>query len=183
MVALVLPGPNGPRIVAGAVAQIVFQDSLPNSDANWGGFTSVAAIGDSLMGPATGTQVRLTVMFSALASFATCAFYMAKQGAGDSYDFLNTPAHMLFGGGDITGDGVTLTYISDWVNLPEAYDETATYCVSGQFTGSPITSAANSSLPGTASYYKLAADAGTVNKSGYTSQGAAFDFISKIEIR
>jgi hypothetical protein len=166
----------------------VFTATLTSSDNGYAGYTVVQVFPASALDPATGSQVRLTLKFSALVSGCIVSVYMAKQaGSGDAYDFANTPAHVTFSGGDITGDGTTNDYVSDWVNLPEAYDEAVNYVVAAQFNGGgginvgfPFVG----SITGANSYYKLALEAATVNKTGYTANYTnTVELFSKIEIQ
>jgi hypothetical protein len=166
----------------------VFTATLASSDNGYAGYTLVQVFPASALDPATGSQVRVTLKFTALVSGCIVSVYMAKQaGSGDAYDFANTPAHVTFGGGDITGDNVTNDYVSDWVNLPEAYDEAVNYVVAAQFNGGgginvgfPFVG----SITGANSYYKLALEAATVNKTGYTANYTnTVELFSKIEIQ
>lgn len=165
----------------------VWNDALADgTDNGWGGFTYVQTIGAARMGAATGQTCRVTVKFAALGNGVTVALYVGQRGAGDRYDFNTTPAHVLFSGGDITGDGSTLTYVSDSFSLPEAYDETKDYNFAFQFGAGTVNAPVkDTSGNGTdqAGSYKAGADAATVDKSGYLNNGAdRLEFIAKVEV-
>jgi hypothetical protein len=167
-----------------AAETTVYDVAITGSDPSWGGFTVVQVIDAANLGAASGTEARLTVKFIAFSNGGTAVLYFAQKApAGDAYDFANTPMHVLFSGTDITGDGATLTYVSDWGSLPEAYDETKFYTLAGQFTGATVTLAKDASS-GDNSFFKAGADAATVDKSAYASNLANTAlFVTKIEIR
>ncbi len=119
---------------------------------------------------------------------------MARQAtSGNAYNFLNTPSHVTFSGGDLTGDGSTLTFVSDWVNLPEAYDNTKDYLVSAQFGGALGSGAAymaTGTATGDTNWYStfLSTDtAATVNKVGNYSgpypNSSTTMFVQQIDIQ
>lgn len=154
------------------------------SDQGWPGYTAVIILPADVLAPAVGTQVRVTLEFLAFSAGATAAAYMAQQATvGDVYDFANTPSHITFSGGDITGDGTTLTWVSDWVNLPEAYDESKAYIVSAQFGVTPLVDLSYDGPGSNVFYLHVATEAALVDKSGYNNNNANSEFVTKVEIR
>ena len=159
--------------------------TLATTDAGWQGLTFVQLLNASNLLNASGTQVKLIVNFQALSAGNGANVYIGQQAAvGDAYDFANTPAHVLFSGADIVGDGSTLTYTSDWINLPEAYDETKNYLVSAEFPGGGTTNLLRTANTGDQNWFKSGADATTVDKTGYTAYLTnTAEFVSKVEIQ
>ena len=193
--AIIVPGSPGRSYrVFGATSgggptwTTVWSNALTDGDEpNWGNTVFVNSIDHILLGAATGQTCRLTLRFATLSSGRTADIYFAQQGAGDVYDFNTTPAHVLFGGTSITGDGTTLNYVSDPFTLPETYDNSKNYVVAADFqngSGSPsLPGGTTGANQGHLRYSASVPDAATVNKSGYLSDGdAVFRMVAKIEI-
>ena len=168
-----------------------FNVAISGANAGWSGFTLVLAFQASALADVSGSQVRLTVEFDSADppnNTSKAAVYMGKAaGSGDVYDFAATPVHVTFGGGgDIQGDGSTFTFVSDTINLPEAFDGTVNYCVAIEFTTTLIGnhSLQFASATGVRGWYTSGATAATVNKAaGYTDAGDGTTyFVSRIEI-
>jgi hypothetical protein len=144
----------------------VYDNSFDATDSGWGGETHPVKVAAGNLAAGSGTQVRLTLEFATFSAGATCKVYFGQQAAsGDPQDFANTPAHVTFGGGNITADGSTLVYVSDWVDLPEAYDHTKNY-IHCQYYGAGSISLRTTSAVGNDQWYSAAAidDAATVDK-------------------
>jgi hypothetical protein len=162
----------------------VFTNALDGgTETGWAGSTLVVTIPTAALSAASGQTCRITIKFSALGNGTTVQAFMAQQGAGDVYDFNTTPATINFSGsGTITGDGSTLTYVSDSFSLPEAYDHTKNYNVAFNFGAGTVTTL-QKTLTGSHVRFTSGADAATVNKSGYLSDGdGTHECVSQIEI-
>jgi hypothetical protein len=85
----------------------------------------------------SGTQLRITIIVGTAQSSGTdllSSFYVAQQASsGDPFDFESTPTHITWNGGNdgvgTVGAGSVVT--SDWVTLPETFDPTKAYVISG----------------------------------------------------
>jgi hypothetical protein len=169
---------------AGALTT-VYNVSLTADDAGWGAQTHVVLLGAGNLGAASGTTARVTLQFGALAAGKTLVAYIGQRAAsGDLYDFANTPSHLTFGGTDITTDGTTLVWLSDFVPLPEAYNEAKDYLVAVQSLGTGTLTLKKAASTGDQLYYKGAQDAATVNKTAYNLwlDGSAA-IVTKVEIQ
>lgn len=139
------------------------------------GRTNVQRLDAASMMAGTGNRVRLTLKWSTLAGadFAnaiTDCFIGQASAGGDPYDFLGTPTRVTFGGANGAAFVSSGTVVSDWVTLPESYDETKSYCVAWNW---------NAAAPSYASFglmYQVTAqgynkpgvaEASTVDKSAY----------------
>lgn len=167
-----------------------FNTAIAGSSSGWTGWTLVMVFNAAALADVNGTQVRLTVEFNSASppnanTFA--AVYMGKAaGSGDIYDFAATPAHVTFSGGDIVGDNSTFIFVSDTVDLPEAFDGTVNYCVAVEFTTNLVGNADiqfASSVSNVTAAYSNVLQAATVNKSsGYSTESSVLYFVSRIEI-
>jgi hypothetical protein len=163
----------------------VFTNALDGgTETGWAGSTLVVTIPTAALSAASGQTCRITIKFSALGNGTTVQAFMAQQGAGDVYDFNTTPATINFSGsGTITGDGSTLTYVSDSFSLPEAYDHTKNYNVAFNFGAGTVTALSKALTGAHIRYLGSPGDAATVNKSGYLSDSdGTHEFVSQIEI-
>jgi hypothetical protein len=182
-------GGCGGASCGGGGPTVVYNVALSGSDNGWENITFVQLLAAGNLGAATGTQARVTVKFAALPNLGGARVYIGqKAAAGDAYDFNTTPAQVLFGGGNIVGDGVTLTFVSDFVTLPEAYDETKDYLVSVFITNVAGTNLPMASSTGDANYFAIGDNAGnkaeTPNKTGYsTNLTNTAEWVTKIEIQ
>lgn len=111
----------------------------------------------------------------------TNAYVGHAAAAGDAYDFSATPVQLLFAGSASKVIGAGQTAISDWADFP--YDKTSALLIAfyqGGGVGSD-TARYKAAVANVTQYYKLANDAATVNKTGYSSV-AQLDVINKIEV-
>lgn len=161
--------------------------SFTTATTGWNDFTFIHRLTAADMLPGTGTQMRITTVFSSWTSGGTMIGYMGQAAAaGDAYDFLNTPAQILWGGlTSVTSTGSNLTNVSDFVTLPEAYDEAKVYLFAFYFSNVTTVNLANTgaAIAG-GSHYKAGNDASTVNKTGYSSwQNNISSFVQTVEVQ
>ena len=160
----------------GATITTVYGDAtFGNSNAGWGNYTMVHRLEASDLAAGSGTQMRMTTELVAWTSGGTMKGYMGQAAAaGDAYDFLSTPAQILWSGSaSVTSTGSNLVLLSDFVTLPEAYDEAKVYLFAYYFSNVATVTLGQAPASGGiagGSYYKLGDDAATVNKTGYTSE-------------
>jgi hypothetical protein len=155
------------------IAGVYGGNILNNTNTGWQGYTLVTVLNAADLKPSSGSEVRIAIAFGAASAGQTTVAYIGQQAtSGDPYDFKATPAQFTFGGiGTITHDGVQQLYFSDWITLPEAWDNTKNYCVAFQFSAGGTTDIRHTSATSTSgiTYYKaIAAEAATVDKSGYS---------------
>lgn len=150
-----------------------------NNSAGWGGYTSRLVIPSSVLtaaskvrftlrGPTSGTGLQISNMYVGLVATS-----------GDPYDFNATPVQVTFAasnsytlvvGGSVVTDEAVLS-IPIGRNL----------VLSAEYSAGDMTN--NTAPAGYARYFKAAADAATVNASGYTGSAAGTAYlISKIEL-
>lgn len=166
------------------MATTVFDPTLGGGEGGWAGFTIVEVVAAANLLAATGNQARVTLAFTTLANGTTIQAYIGQQAAaGDAYDFDSAVQLTFSGSGTITGNGSTLSYVSDFVTLPQSYDNTKNYIVCLQASAGTLSTWNSASGTGNAVYYKSGADAATINKSGYSSDGAGSRTVDKIEIQ
>lgn len=159
----------------------------PSGGSNgWHGFTLAQHIPATLLAAASGDWIRLTLEFTTLANGAQMTgLYIGENTAGDAFDFdAGTKVQVTFAGiGTITGDGSTLIYVSDWVQLPQMYDEAVPLAVAVQFSAAATVNLATGIALNQTSHYKAAADAATDDKTGYTFNALnSALLVTKIEI-
>ncbi len=176
--------------LSGSTPQVittVFDQALTTNDDGWGGYTVINPFLDSVNAPggiaqllpATGQFIRLTLQFHNLGNGSTAKLYVGQSGGGNIYSFTGNQVNVTFSGLDtITGDGSTTLYTSDWIQLGELFDNTVTYVIAFQLSGS------NCDLKTWSNnmYFKGGvADAATTNKTGYGTQTGSGP-VTKIEI-
>ena len=162
-----------------------FNVSLPTSIGGNNGYTYVVKITAAGLTLPSGSISRMRFTFQGGTPegyIVTNAYIGHRAGSGDAYDFATTPTQILFSGGASGNTGVNTTITSDWVNF--AYDKTSDLVIAfygGGGTGAD-TFKYGDSITGVQSYYKLANEAATVNKTGYTSAAAGRSFaVTEIE--
>lgn len=156
-----------------------------NSDSNgWNSFTGVIRVQASAMTLPSGgiTQVRLKLRAGSSEGFTVTNMYIGhRAAAGDAYDFATTPVQVLFGGSASKVIAAGTTEWSDWASF--AYNKTddllgAFYCAGG--SSSDMLRYALS-VTGAEKYDKVANDAATVNKTGYSNIAVYVGLIDTIE--
>jgi hypothetical protein len=175
-------GLHRPPTAGGAGTAYNVDLSGGTADNGWSGNTVVCVLAAANLANVSGTQAKVTFQGGSFGSLTT-AWIGQQAASGDPYDFANTPAQLLFSGSaSITPSSATFT--SDWVNLPEAFDNTKTYLVALFFSGG-ATNLKYVTSTGDKLYYKGGAtDGATVNKSGYTLNLAdKAECVSKLEIQ
>ena len=115
-------------------ATTVIDTTMDADDNGWGGYTMVTRLSAANLAAATGQYIRVTLSFAFIQTGVVISAYVGqKAAAGDAYD-ANALVQLTFNSGNITGDGSgAIEYVSDWILLNEAYDETKDYLVSMQF--------------------------------------------------
>jgi hypothetical protein len=170
----------------------VYSKTLSSFTSGYGGSTTVSLIPGGNLDPFGGSEVRLSLSFIFTNSGLVSQVYIGQQApvGFDPYDFNNTPTHVTFGGGDLTFDGTTTTWVSDWVTLPEAWNTARNYLVAVNWSASGavyLSVGLDSTSSLGSEFYQLtsSADAATVDKTGYaaTSFHNVGSVVSKIEVR
>jgi len=160
------------------MADTLYSNTLNANNDAWNGYTVVVRIPASVMSlPSYGiSRIRFRLEAGSTQACTFSKVYVGhRAGSGDAYDFSTTPVQILFSGGasGVASSGSTVT--SDWADF--AYDKTTDLLLAIYFgggTGSDMTRA-KSSVTSVDSYYRLADEAATVNKTaGYTTQATNF---------
>ena len=166
-------------VTAGSTQTVYGPKTLPDDDT--GGNLDVNirfVIPGSQMAAFTGTptQFRISVQFGPnqtnLSQVLTDCFAGRGAPAGDAYDFANSPARVTFAGVNyISPTGANYTITSDWINLPETYDETKPFVLSYHFSATNDAHIAmDAATPSGAAYFKYVGnEAATQDVSGYSS--------------
>lgn len=150
----------------------VYDHTFTSSDNGWGGFTIISCIPESALAAAsgTGTWARFTVEFTSFGNGSTMVAYWGESGGGggDIIDFNGNQRPVTFSGnGTLTGDGSTLTFVSDWIELGEPYDEAVVHNFAAQVTGTVNIGRLLSGVNGNTIFFVGGADAATTNKGAY----------------
>jgi hypothetical protein len=138
------------------------------------------------MGAGTGTQMRVTVKANTMPNGCDFKLIGGQQAAsGDSID-VTAATPFTFGGNAIeTGDGTTTEWVSDWIDLNEAYDGAKAYvfCLY-DFTVDVVVLPGYDVTGNTGGYHNRAdGNAELTNRSAVNSLSANSHFVKKIEIR
>lgn len=162
----------------------LFTISLGANGNGWNGFTGVERIPVSVMTPpASGiVKVRLRLQASTSESFTITNAYIGHRAAsGDAYDFATTPVQLLFGGSGSKVIAANTEEWSDWANF--AYNKTSDFLFSFYCAGGASSDALRRSTSATSmsDYEKIANDAATVNKSGYSTNDNIIHLVNTIE--
>lgn len=148
---------------------VVFNSSTALAGTDDGGGSSNynyrTLVKSARLGAATGNQVRLTFLFGVACPTETISIddcYFGKGAAsGNLSNFLATSVNITFSGSQTIGGGAGKSVVSDWVTLPEAYDQANNYVCSFHVNSASLAS--------------FAVDGSVVNTSigGYTDYGGA----------
>jgi hypothetical protein len=165
--------------------------TMSSINAGWQNYTFVTTHLAANLRAGTGSEVRVGLYFHPTTAAGQTAVCYINQAAasGDAYDFkAGTPARLMFGGSDtLTFDGVTGYVLSDWVPLPDDWDNTKNYAVSAQFPPGgtvDIHYGAAPALGGSLYYKNGVAEAALVDKTGYAPFFANVpSFVEIIEVR
>lgn len=171
------------RVAKKSVNGTLFSQSLTLNSNGWTGYTGVIRIPASAMALPSGsiTRIRFRLQAGSTEGFTVTNMYTEhRAGSGDPYDFATTPVQVLFAGSASKVIAAGTQEWSDWVTF--AYDKTndllaSFYCNGG--SSSDMLSYATST--GATKYEKIANDAATVNKTGYSTASGFTSLINAIE--
>lgn len=159
-------------------------DGDSNSD-----FTIRVVIPASALSAGVGgeTQFRVTVLFGtgqpSNTASVTDIFGGRSAATGNNYSFQNPPTRITFSGGSSSINGsAASSQTSDWVTLPETFDNTKPFVVSFHCSASVQLNLSFDLDSGFTSPFKAGNDASTQTASGYTANSGLV-FISKMEIQ
>lgn len=163
--------------------------SLTVFDPAWQGFNQVLVLTSSLLSSATGQYARFTWLFSSGTSSGILDnAYVARQstaGGAEIFDFSNTPSQIQWAGAtSLTGISAVssaTTFVSDFVLLPETFDNTKTYLVAQHCNSSGSVNSVDGAGANGAFFKAGAAESSIVDKTGFNTY-AAFSFIAKMEV-
>lgn len=162
----------------------LFSQSLSLDSDGWDGYTGVERISASAMSLPSGSIIKLRIKFQAASGEGfsiTNAYIGHRAGSGDPYDFSATPVQLLFGGSANVDISASSEQWSDWASF--SYNKTSNllvsfYCGGGSSSDAPRY---ETGLTGISDYEKVANDAATVNKTGYSVNDGLLVMISAIE--
>lgn len=162
----------------------LFSVSLTLSGGGWNGITGVESVQASAMTLPLGsiTQVRFRFTASASESFTiTNAYVEHRASSGNVYDFVTIPVQILFGGSASKVVGAGTSEWSDWV--PFAYDKSTDLLVAFYCNGGASSDAVKYStgVTGVSDHEKIANDAATVDKTGYSTNTGTIALLDRIE--
>lgn len=104
----------------------------------------------AVLGAATGTQARITFLFGVSSASVSNAVSSVEIGqaaaAGHEYDLNGNQVQVLFGGVGTLNSSAGGTFVSDWVTLGEAYDNTKNYVVAFHMINSATPSLAEAAV-------------------------------------
>lgn len=169
------------------MADTLYSNTLNTNNDSWNGYTIVVQLPASVLTLPSGAIARMRLRLEAGSSEA-CTFskvYVGhRAGSGDAYDFAATPVQILFSGGasGVASAGSTIT--SDWAAF--VYDKTSDLLIAMYLGGGASSDMTRykPSVTNVHSYYYLADEAATVNKTtGYTDQATnVLQAINLIEV-
>jgi len=162
----------------------LFSVALTLDSDGWSGYTGVERIAASAMTLPSGsiTKVRFRLVAAASEGITIGNAYVGhRAGSGDEYDFSAAPVQVLFGG----SAGVTIsagsTKTSDWATF--SYNKTSDLLFAFYCSGSGSSDAPKyaSGITDVADYEKIANDAATVNKTGYSTNTGYITLVDLVE--
>lgn len=148
---------------------------------NFAGYTSVQRIEAAQLAAVGGSSIRITFQSNGIASMAS-AYVGHAAAAGDGYDFASTPTQLNFGSGTATGPWVGDIYGTANFTIESGKALLISSYQSGtSITGAGIDFLGADTLTGWTNYNGFGDSASTVNKTGFTIDGAV-SAISLVEI-
>lgn len=159
-------------------------DGDGNGNANFRQLINTAALG-----AATGTQVRVTVLFGTAEGSESPAiddmWIGQKAAAGNPYDFNGNQVQVKFGGGSSINGSAAGVVVSDFVTLGEAYDNTKSYIIAFHATNGKNANISLATISQFTQYFiGGASNSSTTAPSGIWSTNVNnLGFIEKIEIQ
>lgn len=164
----------------------IFTVTLDTDGGGFNGYTVVQRLTPTALTLPTDDIEQIRVTFRAgngEALTITNAYIGHRAGAGDAYDFSTTPVQLLFSGGASGAVSIGSTLTSDWASF--AYNKTSDLLIA-YYVGGGVgvdTLRRKAGVANTNSYYKVANEAATVDKSsGYTDNGTEVLTIASIEV-
>jgi hypothetical protein len=105
--------------------------------------------------------------------------------AGDAYDTANAPTRITFSGANgISPTGASYSATSDWVSLPETYDNTKPFVIAWHCSASAQASLSTQAGSCTNYWQFPLNEAGTQNATtGYNPITSVSTFVQKIEVQ
>lgn len=171
-------------IDAGSAAptwQVAYSQALDLNSTGWSGFNLRMRVNSSLLA-LSGTQTRLTLQASTLASCAIDGLYIGNRASsGDGWDFESgTQVQVLVGGSATFTVSANTETVTDAIAF--ALDNTKDVIVAVHFNTTSAVRGANG-ITNTVQYNRGAAnETATANVSGYSTLNNALRLVNKIEV-
>ena len=176
-----------PKAAGGVITTVYGPVSMNTNSSGWDGYTLACEMRVGLLSAASGApKMRCTIAFTGFSSTETCIGYIG-QAAADHISFTGDQVQLKWGGNTaITGDGATLTYLSDFATLAQNFNNTADYVAAFYFAGGLAVNVVRNTVSPNANapvYYKAGNDAATTTKTGYTvSSGSPQMFLTQLDV-
>lgn len=172
---------------AGAAETVVFEETLGSPAlGNMDGFTVVNRFLVGSLDAASGDELRFSFIFDTLDAGCEVEAWFglsATPGISVDIDFTGSQAQVTFASGNIIGDGSTFTYVSDWITIPAAFDNTDEYLLAIQFDGNTATLPYLNMTGVVASHYQLSLCAAATDKPAGSGDLEGPHIVHKIEVR
>lgn len=133
------------------------------------------------------TQFRVTIRWGTACPTETGSlsdmFGGRGAAAGNTYNFANTPTRVTFSGAHSANGSAAGIVVSDWVALPETYDNTKPFVVSWLIKSGSTSSSSVATTTATELWFAVGSDPSLQTTTGLTDQGAQAYLVEKIEIQ
>lgn len=145
----------------------------------------------AVLGAATGTQMRVTLLFGTAETTETPAIddmWVGQAAAsGNAYDFNGNQVQLKFSGGNSINGAAAGAVVSDWVTLGEAYDSSKNYVFAFHPKSGANCNISFAAIANCDQYFPTAGNtstsASTVPADVFGVNAGALSLIEKIEIQ